>query len=71
MKKDVVVTLRDNDQGIIENKIFQQKTFDKRLDEYYGEISVCDFDWANRWERSFYEHTSCNGSGCSGYDKNL
>lgn len=45
MKEDVVVTLRDNDQGIIENKIFQHKTFDKRLDEYHGEISVCDFDW--------------------------
>ena len=45
MKEDVVVKLRDNDQGIMENKIFQHKTFAKRLDEYHGEISVCDFDW--------------------------
>ena len=26
MKEDVVVKLRDNDQGIIENKIFQHKS---------------------------------------------
>ena len=45
MKEDVVVKLRDNDQGIMENNIFQHKSFEKRLDEYHGEISVCDFDW--------------------------
>ena len=45
MKEDIVVKLRDNNQEIMENKIFQHKTFEKRLDEYHGEISVCDFDW--------------------------
>ena len=45
MKEDVVVKLRDNDQGIMENKIFQHKSFEKRLSEYNGKISVGDFDW--------------------------
>ena len=53
MKEDVVVKLRDNDQGIMENKIFQHKTFVKRLGEYYGEISVCDFDWGEPMGKEF------------------
>lgn len=53
MKEDVVVKLRDNDQGIMENKIFQHKTFEKRLDEYHGEISVCDFDWSEPMGKEF------------------
>ena len=53
MKEDVVVKLRDNDQGIMENKILQHKTFEKRLDEYHGEISVCDFDWSEPMGKEF------------------
>ena len=45
MKEDVVVKLRDNDQGIVENKILQHKSFEERLAEYNGKISVGDFDW--------------------------
>ena len=53
MKEDVVVKIRDNDQGIMENKIFQHQTFEKRLDEYHGEISVCDFDWSEPMGKEF------------------
>lgn len=45
MQEDVVVKLRDNDEAIMENKIFQHKSFEKRLSEYNGKISVGDFDW--------------------------
>ncbi len=34
----------DND-SIILKKPFVHKTFEERLAEYNGEISVCDFDW--------------------------
>ena len=45
MQEDAVVKLRDTNQGIMANNIFQHKSFENRLDEYHGEISVCDFDW--------------------------
>ena len=45
MKEDVVVKFRDNDQGIIKNKILRHKSFEERLAEYNGKISVGDFDW--------------------------
>lgn len=34
----------DND-SIVLRKQFVHKTFEERLAEYDGEISVCDFDW--------------------------
>lgn len=30
---------------IVLKKIFRHKTFEERVAEYNGEISVCDFDW--------------------------
>lgn len=34
----------END-AIVLKKTFQHKTFEERLAEYNGEISVCDFEW--------------------------
>ncbi len=31
--------------SIVLRKSFKHKTFEERLAEYNGEISVCDFDW--------------------------
>ena len=53
MKEDVVVKLRDNDQGIMENKIFQHKSFEKRLSEYNEKIYVRDFDWGEPIGKEF------------------
>ena len=53
MKEDVVVKLRDNDQGIMENKILQHKSFEERLAEYNGKISVEDFDWGELRGKEF------------------
>ena len=53
MKEDVVVKLRENDQGIIKNKIFQHKSFEERLAEYNGKISVGDFDWGEPMGKEF------------------
>ncbi|MBR2189533.1 MAG: AbrB/MazE/SpoVT family DNA-binding domain-containing protein [Eubacterium sp.] len=33
------------DGEIVIRKVFQHKTFQERLDEYCGEITVVDFDW--------------------------
>lgn len=30
---------------IVLRKAFNHKTFEERVAEYHGEISVCDFDW--------------------------
>ena len=53
MKKDVVVKLRDNDQGIIKNKILQHKSFEERLAKYNEIISVGDFDWGEPRGKEF------------------
>ena len=34
----------END-SIVLKKIFKHKSFEERVAEYNGEISVCDFDW--------------------------
>lgn len=33
------------ENSIVLKKAFRHKTFEERLQEYQGEISVCDFDW--------------------------
>ena len=33
------------DETIVLRKTFKHKTFEERLAEYDGEISVCDFEW--------------------------
>ena len=42
-------TLQMDVQGdsIIIRKAFKHKSFEERLDEYEGEISVCEFDWGD------------------------
>lgn len=45
------ITASDNLQLEIENdaivmrKVFKHKTFEERVAEYDGKISVCEFDW--------------------------
>lgn len=31
--------------SIVLKKAFKHKTFEERLEEYDGKISICDFDW--------------------------
>ena len=31
--------------SIILKKVFKHKTFEERLEEYKGEIDICDYDW--------------------------
>lgn len=33
------------DDAIVLKKAFKHKTFEERVAEYDGKISVCDFDW--------------------------
>jgi antitoxin MazE len=40
-----VLELDVKNDTIILRKSFKHKTFEERLAEYNGEISVCDFDW--------------------------
>lgn len=41
---DVLQIGVEND-AIILKKAFKHKTFEERVAEYDGEISICDFDW--------------------------
>ena len=40
-----VLDLEIKDDTIVLRKQFVHKSFEERLAEYNGEISVCDFDW--------------------------
>ena len=40
-------------KDIPEKKQFVHKSFEERLAEYNGEISVCDFDWGEPVGREF------------------
>lgn len=33
------------DDSIVLKKTFKHKTFEERVAEYNGEISICDYDW--------------------------
>ena len=33
------------DDSIVLKKAFKHKTFEERVAEYNGEISICDYDW--------------------------
>ena len=41
---DVLQIEVEND-SIVLRKTFKHKTFEERVAEYNGEISICDFDW--------------------------
>ena len=43
------------DDSIVLKKAFKHKTFEERVAEYNGEISICDYDWGELSERKFYD----------------
>ncbi|MCR5332058.1 MAG: AbrB/MazE/SpoVT family DNA-binding domain-containing protein [Lachnospiraceae bacterium] len=45
LKVSDVLDLEIKDNTIVLRKQFVHKSFEERLAEYNGEISVCDFDW--------------------------
>ena len=40
-----VLDIEIENAAIVLRKQFKHKTFEERLEEYNGEISVCNFDW--------------------------
>ena len=47
LKISDVLELEIKDDTIVLRKQFIHKSFEERLAEYNGEISVCDFDWGD------------------------
>ena len=45
LKVSDVMDIDIEDDAIVLRKKFVHKTFEERLEEYNGEISICDFDW--------------------------
>jgi antitoxin MazE len=45
IKVSDVLELYVKNESIILRKSFKHKSFEERLSEFNGEISVCDFDW--------------------------
>ncbi|MBP3900126.1 MAG: AbrB/MazE/SpoVT family DNA-binding domain-containing protein [Blautia sp.] len=45
LKISDVLNIEMENDTIVLRKQFVHKTFEERLAEYKGEISVCDFDW--------------------------
>ena len=45
LKISDVLDLEVKDDAIVLRKQFVHKSFEERLAEYNGEITVCDFDW--------------------------
>jgi antitoxin MazE len=45
LKVSDVLELEVQNDAIVLRKQFTHKTFEERLAEYDGKISVCDFDW--------------------------
>ena len=45
LKISDVLDLEIKDDTIVLRKQFVHKSFEERLADYNGEISVCDFDW--------------------------
>ena len=42
-----ILQVETSENMIILKKIQKHKTFEERLAEYNGEISICDFDWVD------------------------
>ena len=40
-----ILEIEIEDDAVVLRKPFAHKTFEERLAEYDGKISVCDFDW--------------------------
>ena len=47
LKVSDVLNMEIENDSIVLRKQFVHKTFEQRLAEYNGEISVCDFDWGD------------------------
>ena len=47
LKVSDVLDLEIKDDTIVLRKQFVHKSFEERLAEYNGQISVCDFDWGD------------------------
>lgn len=47
LKVSDVMDIEVKDNAIVLRKQFVHKSFEERLAEYNGEITVCDFDWGN------------------------
>ncbi len=47
LKVSDVMNIEVKDNAIVLRKQFVHKSFEERLAEYNGEITVCDFDWGN------------------------
>ena len=45
MKNEDVLQLETTEDAIVIRKAFRHKTFEERLSEYNGEISVAAYDW--------------------------
>ncbi|MBQ9613290.1 MAG: AbrB/MazE/SpoVT family DNA-binding domain-containing protein [Lachnospiraceae bacterium] len=45
LKVSDVLELEIENDAIILRKQFTHKTFEERLAEYNGEITICDYDW--------------------------
>ncbi len=40
-----ILQIEVKNDAIVLRKAFKHKTFEERVAEYGGEISICDFDW--------------------------
>ena len=45
VRENDVLIVETEDDRIILKKVFKHKSFQERLKEFDGNISVCDFDW--------------------------
>ena len=48
------LNLQVEDDRIVLQKAFQHKSFRERLEEYDGNITICDFDWGNPAGREMF-----------------
>lgn len=48
LKVSDVLEIEIKDDTIVLRKQFAHKTFEERLAEYNGEMTVCDFEWGSR-----------------------
>lgn len=47
IKENDVLLIEADQEKIILKKAFRHKTFEERLADYDGEITICDFDWGD------------------------
>ena len=47
MKENDILLIEVKQETIILKKAFRHKSFEERLADYNGKITVCDFDWGD------------------------